>query len=335
MSTIKDVAARAGVSFATVSHVLNGTRPVSERVRLSVQQAVTDLGYFPSAVARSLKMRETHIVGVLVPNVTNPFFAELTLGIEDFAHQAGYSVFLCNCDDNPERETRYLQTLVERRVDGILLASAGGSNSLPHGWTAYGMPAVIVDRSISDVVADRVRIDHEAGARIAVEHLLAHGHKKIACISGPQDLDVSRLRAAGWRQALTSAGVEPEGDWMEVGDFSTASGYAAGQRIIERGQFTAIFASNDLMALGVLRAAAEAGLAVPAAMSVIGFDGIDPGAYSYPALSSVGYSIRKLGERAAAILMQRIETPSLDTRDLVLVPQLMLRESTTAPRSAR
>lgn len=331
MSTIKDVASRAGVSFTTVSHVLNGTRPVSESARLRVQQAVADLGYFPSAVARSLKTSETRIIGVLVPNVTNPFFSELTLGVEDFSHQTGYSVFLCNCDDSPEREARYLQTLVERRVDGILLASAGGVNSLPHGWAAYGMPSVIVDRSMPGVKADLIRIDHQAGARLAVEHLLGLGHKKIACISGPRDLEVSQLRALGWRDALAGAGITPKSSWLEEGDFNTPSGYAAAKKLFARKQFTAVFASNDMMALGVLRAAAENGLSVPGSMSVIGFDGIEPGAYSFPALSSVGYSIRKLGEQAASLLMQRIVTPSRATQDRVVAPQLILRESTAPP----
>lgn len=335
MSTIKDVALRAGVSFTTVSHVLNRTRPVSESARMRVQQAVADLGYFPSAVARSLKTSETHIIGMLVPNVTNPFFAELTLGVEDFSHQTGYSVFLCNCDDNPARESRYLQTLVEHRVDGMLLASAGGVNSLPHGWTAYGMPSVMVDCRIPGVKADLIRIDHQAGARLAVEHLLALGHTKIACISGPRELEVSQLRADGWRQALAGAGVTPKALWMEEGDFSSASGYAAATRIFARRQVSAVFASNDLMALGALRAAAESGLAVPSAMSVMGFDGIDLGAYSFPALSSVGYSIRKLGEHAASLLIRRIEAPSRSTQDLVMAPQLMLRESTAAPSRLR
>jgi LacI family transcriptional regulator len=331
MSTIKDVASRAGVSFTTVSHVLNGTRPVSDSARARVQQAVADLGYFPSAVARSLKTSETHIIGVLVPNVTNPFFAELTLGVEDFSHQAGYSVFLCNCDDSPEREARYLRTLVERRVDGILLASAGGASSLPHGWTTYGMPSVIVDRSISEVKADLIRIDHRAGARLAVQHLLALGHRKIACVSGPRDLEVSQLRALGWRDALLDAGITPKSTWLELGDFNTPSGYAAAKKLFARKQFTAVFASNDMMALGVLRAAAENGMSVPGAMSVIGFDGIEPGAYSFPALSSVGYSIRKLGEQAAGLLMQRIVTPKRATQDRVVAPQLILRESTAPP----
>ncbi|MBC8058605.1 MAG: LacI family DNA-binding transcriptional regulator, partial [Rhizobiales bacterium] len=160
MSTIKHVAARAGVSFTTVSHVLNGTRRVSDSARERVERAVAEMGYAPSAVARALKMSETGIIGVLVPNITNPFFAELTRGIEDCCRRTDYAVFLCNSDDDTERQSRYLQTLLERRVDGLLLAApAGEASALAKRLGPTRVPTVVVDRGIAGLAADLVRVD--------------------------------------------------------------------------------------------------------------------------------------------------------------------------------
>ncbi|XAH24725.1 LacI family DNA-binding transcriptional regulator [Xylophilus sp. GW821-FHT01B05] len=327
MSTLKDVAALAGVSFTTVSHVLRGTRRVNDGTRARVEQAVSELGYLPSAVARSLKTRETHILGVLVPNVTNPFFAELTRGIEDYCRRSAYSVFLCNSDDDPQREASYWQTLMEHRVDGLLVASTGiaSSRTLPF---QRNVPLVMVDRLVPGLQADVVRIDNQAGARLAVEHLLALGHRNIACLSGPSMVEVNRIRQAGWQEALATAGIVPGQDWLAEGDFGGASGYRAAQTLLAQKRFSAIFACNDMMALGALRAAAELGIAVPQALSIIGFDGIDLGAYTSPPLTTVGHSIRDLGERAAALLIERIATPAMQHREIVLRPHLMLREST-------
>jgi len=329
VSTIKHVAARAGVSFTTVSHVLNGTRRVSDSARERVERAIAEMGYAPSAVARALKMSETGIVGVLVPNITNPFFAELTRGIEDCCRRTDYSVFLCNSDDDPVRQSRYLQTLLERRVDGLLLAAAAGeASALAQRLTGARVPTVVVDRHIAGLAADLVRVDHEAGARLAVEHLMQLGHRAIACLSGPSGFAVSRARVAGWRDALARSGIAPEPGWLLEGDFSAAAGHALARQLLARGDLTAIFASNDLLAIGALRAAAELGIAVPAALSVIGFDGIDLGAYSYPALTTVGHPIRAMGESAAQVLIERIAAGPTAAREVVLPAQVLKREST-------
>lgn len=329
MSTIKHVAARAGVSFTTVSHVLNGTRRVSDAARQRVQRAVAEMGYTPSAVARALKMSETCILGVLVPNITNPFFAELTRGIEDCCRRTDYSVFLCNSDDDPQRQSRYLQTLLERRVDGLLLAAAAGeASALAQRLTSMRVPTVVVDRAVPGLAADLVRVDHQGGSRLAVEHLLALGHRAIACLSGPSGFAVSRARAAGWREAMTRAGIEPDPAWLLEGDFSAAAGHELARRLLARGAVTAIFASNDLLAIGALRAAAESGVAVPSALSVVGFDGIDLGAYAYPALTTVGHPIRAMGETAAEVLIARIAHAPAASREVVLPAQLLMREST-------
>ncbi len=323
------MAARAGVSFTTVSHVVNRTRPVSDDARLRVERAIAELGYFPSAVARALKTSQTRILGVIVPNITNPFFAELMRGIEDACERRQYSVFLCNGDDDRERQGRSLETLLERRVDGVLLATpTGPAAALAKRLSLANMKTVIVDRSVPGVEADQVRIDHQAGARLAVDHLLALGHRRIACLAGPSHFAVSGARVAGWRKALARAGVKAADDWLMEGDFRAASGHELTRRLLARGDMTAIFASNDLLGIGALRAAAEQGWAVPKRLSIIGFDGIEMGAFTYPALTTVGYPIRAIGETAATVLIDRIAGRRTEVSEIVVAPELIRREST-------
>ncbi|MDM4764940.1 LacI family DNA-binding transcriptional regulator [Pelomonas sp. SE-A7] len=333
MSTIKDVAALAGVSFTTVSHVLNETRPVSADARRRVLAAVEEIGYLPSAVARSLRKSETKIVGVLIPNVVNPFFAELVCGVEDCCRSAGYSVFLCNSDNDPRRQQQYMRTLLEKRVDGLLLSSAGDAAALARIFKLATVPAVTVDRLVPGANADRVSVHNQEGAYQAVRHLLDLGHRRIGCVSGPGEFEVARERVEGWRRALAERGIEPEADWLIESDFSNTGGYEAARQLL-RGSaaLTAIFASNDMMAIGALRAAAESGLKLPEQMSVVGFDDVELSAFVYPALTTVGVSIKELGREAGKVLIDRIENPGAPLKDVLLTPRLVVRESSSAPR---
>lgn len=334
--TIKDVAARAGVSFTTVSHVLNGTRRVSDTSRQRVERAVSEIGYVPSALARALKTCETHVLGVLVPNITNPFFAELTRGVEDAARGLGYSVFLCNCDDEPGRQLGYVQSLLSRRVDGLLLAnSAAEASTVSEALRQTPVPTVVVDRTVAGLDADLVRLDNTGGARLATEHLLGLGHRRIACLAGPLAFEVSRARVAGWREALQAAGIEPAPGWLVEGPYHPAQGHAATLGLLaNHPDITAVCAGNDLLGIGALRAAAERGVAVPRQLSVIGFDGIELGGFVHPGLTTVGQDIRRIGERAAAVLIERIRRGAArhhgPVRELVVTPELILRESTGA-----
>jgi LacI family transcriptional regulator len=190
------------------------------------------------------------------------------------------------------------------------------------------MKTVVVDRSVPGLEADQVRIDHQAGARLAVDHLLALGHRRIACLAGPSSFAVSRARVAGWRKALLRAGVRPEDGWLLEGDFRAADGHDLTRRLLARGKVTAVFASNDLLGIGALRAAAELGLPVPKSLSIIGFDGIEMGAFTYPALTSVGYPIRAIGETAATVLIDRIAGRRTEVCEVVVVPAIIVREST-------
>ncbi|XHS77714.1 LacI family DNA-binding transcriptional regulator [Burkholderiaceae bacterium UC74_6] len=332
MSTIKDVAALAGVSFTTVSHVLNDTRPVSPEARARVLAAVEEIGYLPSAVARSLRKSETKTVGVLVPNVQNPFFGELVCGVEEACRQAGYSVLICNSDNDPRHQQQYMRTLLEKRVDGLLLSSAGDDEALARIFSLAKLPSVTVDRLVPGVRADRVAVHNEGGARSAVEHLIEIGHRHIACISGPQQFAVSRERVAGWRTAMLAAGLVADDSLVFESDFSSAGGHIAARRLLaQRPEVTAVFSSNDMMAYGVLRAAAEAGRTVPQRFSVVGFDDIEMSRYVLPALTSVGVPVQQLGREAGRALIERIDNPDMALKEVLLNPRLTLRESTAAP----
>ncbi len=330
MATIKDVAARAGISYTTVSHVVNGTRPVSDPVRSKVEAAIAELGYVPSGVARSLRVRATGTLGLLVPNASNPYFAELARGIEDHAERNGYSVILCNSDDDTDKQLRYLRVLLERRIDGLIVATVASDAAFAEALANLRVPLVLVDRSLDGVSADQLRVDHEQGAYLATRHLLELGHRRIACIGGPASTQVAQLRAAGYRRALDEAGIEASA--VVDCPFTSPAGHAAAQALLAGEQRpTAIFAGNDMIALGVLRAAAERQLQVPQQLSVVGFDDIEVSRYLHPALTTVGQCIGALGEQVAARLLERIRTPGLAVAERLIEPILVLRESSAAP----
>nr|WP_288499958.1 LacI family DNA-binding transcriptional regulator [uncultured Pseudomonas sp.] len=330
MATIKDVAARAGISYTTVSHVVNGTRPVSDPVRSKVEAAIAELGYVPSGVARSLRVRATGTLGLLVPNASNPYFAELARGIEDHAERNGYSVILCNSDDDTDKQLRYLRVLLERRIDGLIVATVASDAAFAEALANLRVPLVLVDRSLDGVSADQLRVDHEQGAYLATRHLLELGHRRIACIGGPASTQVAQLRAAGYRRALDEAGIEARA--VVDCPFTSPAGHAAAQALLAGEQRpTAIFAGNDMIALGVLRAAAERQLQVPQQLSVVGFDDIEVSRYLHPALTTVGQCIGALGEQVAARLLERIRTPGLAVAQRLIEPILVLRESSAAP----
>ena len=334
MATIKDVAALAGISYTTVSHVLNKSRPVSEQARLKVEAAIAQLDYVPSAVARSLKARSTATIGLLVPNSVNPYFAELARGIEDYCERKGFCVILCNSDDDPQKQRNYLRVLLEKRVDGLVFASVGGEPGLLQSLAAVRTPMVIVDRGLQGVAADLVCIDHEMGGYLATCHLLELGHRDIACINGPASTSVAQMRLAGYRRALQQFAVEYREERVLQSDFTSIDGYQAAAQLLAHNPPTAIFAANDMIGIGVLRAAAERNVRVPADLSVIGFDDIQLSRYVYPALTTVGQSIRQLGETAAGRLLQRIAGQGGQApMQQVIAPEIVLRES-TGPRSS-
>jgi LacI family transcriptional regulator len=249
---------------------------------------------------------------MLVPDISNPFCAEITLGAEDVARQAGYSVVLGNTGPQGRFQALQLESLLSRRVDGMLLvAGVFDQASVEQVGRKRLMrtPLVMIDRSPGVLKADLLQADQQAAAELAVSHLLSLGHRRIACVSGPMGQPISQQRVKGWRTALQRSGASADDEMLFEGDFSIASGYKQGLRCLRHAEVTAVFAANDMMALGVLHAAAELGRKVPEQLSVVGIDGIAMGQFSQPALTSVGTSLHGVGGSAARMLIERIEHP--------------------------
>lgn len=332
MATIKDVARHAGVSYTTVSHVLNKTRPVSGEARDRVLAAVEALAYVPSGLARSLRSNATGSIGLIIPNNTNPYFSEVARGIEDSCYAAGYSVILCNSDDDPAKQRDYLNVLLTKRCDGLIVATLAQTDG--ELLRKMKVPTVLLDRAPKDMAIDLVAVDNAAGGALAAQHLLTLGRRRIACVAGPQGLDISIDRVAGLRRALQDAGVALPDNWLAYADFTSAGGYEAARALLASTSgspaLDAIFCCNDLMAIGALRAAAELGIAVPQQLSVVGFDDIDLAQFVHPPLTSVAQNTRKLGQLTAQCLLDRIADPGRPVQRQTITPQLHVRGSTVA-----
>jgi LacI family transcriptional regulator len=326
---MRDVAETAEVSITTVSHVINNTRPVSEALRLRVQTAMVELGYQPNKLARSLRKGKTNTIGVIVPDNINPFFAEVARGIEDTSFQHGYSVILCNSDRDLHKERLYTSVLVEKQVDGILFVAAGMSADNIQPLLKRKMPLVVVDRQIPGMAVDSVVADHRHGGWLATRHLIELGHRRIGCIVGPEEVTSSAERVAGYRKALEDHGLPLDESLIIQGDFQYESGYQAGERLLNLDRPpTAIFACNDLMAVGAMSRALETGLRVPADLSVIGFDDIRLAVYANPPITTIKQPKYEMGVIAAELLISRMHDLDRAPGQQVLETSLVVRQST-------
>ena len=329
---MRDVAQRAGVSISTVSHVVNNSRPVSEAYRQRVLEAMAELGYRPNALARSLRRQETNTLGMIVPDSANPFFAEIARAIEDTSFAKDYSVILCNSEGDLDKQRAYTDVLIEHRVAGILFVAAGVSTELVNDLHQRRVPLVLVDREVPGVVVDCVLTNHAQGGRLAVEHLVTLGHRRIACVSGSSELSPSADRLTGYRLELERHGLPLDPDLVKKGDFQFESGYQAAQALLDLAEPpTAIFACNDLMAVGCMRAAVERGLKVPQDLSIVGFDDIRLASFTNPPLTTVAQPKYEIGSWATKLLLQRIQDLDAPPQVKRLENQLRVRSSTTLP----
>ena len=329
-ASIKDVAAEAGVSATTVSHVLSGNRPVNEETASRVRAVVSRLGYVPASLARSLQAGSTSVIGLLIPDISNAFFASMAKGVEDAAHELGYGVILCNTDFDEAREDHYLGLIRSRFIDGMVYV-AGSRPSKQRMESLMGQfPIALADEEIEGFEALFASADHRSGGRLIGEHLRALGHRRALLLSGPLDLKSSADRAAGFTQAFDGEVVEMAGDFMENSGFDLLRASLAGGRA----SYTAVFAANDLMAFGAIAALREAGLEVPGDVSVAGFDDIRVAALAHPSLTTVRQPAYDVGRTVAAQLLQYVSRGEVPPASRHILPvELKVRASTSAPAS--
>jgi LacI family transcriptional regulator, galactose operon repressor len=332
MATIREVAESAGVSYATVSHVINNTRVVSQQTRERVLAAMAALNYRPNALARSLRQGKTNTIGLVLPDSANPFFAEISRGIEYEAFKQGYSVFLCNTELDTQRELFYVDVLSKKQVDGIIFVAAGDQADSLDFLVRQNMPVVMIDRDLPNVQVDVVLTDHERGGFLATSHLIELGHKRIACIAGPSSITPSAERITGYRRALEQANLPYDENLIIRGDYHAQSGMEITHSILKMNpRPTAIFALNDLMALGALRAAAEAGFSIPRDLAVVGYDDLELAQFTNPPLTTIAQPKKEIGAQAVTLLVDRIARKSRSPSRLVLPPELVVRRSTKEP----
>jgi len=333
ITTIRDVAEHAGVSITTVSHILNDTRHVSDELRGRVEKAMLELDYTPNALARGLRQKQTRTLGIIVPDSANPYFAEVARGVEDACFAQGYSVILCNSDSDPEKESMYINVLAEKQVDGICLVAASTETIEKHldAVPELQIPMVLIDREYPKTIVDTVVVENTDGAVKAIEHLLSSGHHRIGCITGLPDLMNSQKRSDGYRQAIQEAGLIVDESLVIEGDFRYEGGYDATKQLLAlENPPTAVFACNDLMAIGAISAVVSEGLSVPEDISIVGFDDIHLAVFANPSLTTVVQPKHEMGVKAADILLKRLKDSKMSPDRYQLKTHLLVRDSTTA-----
>lgn len=329
MANIYDVAGRAKVSVATVSAVVNDSAYVSPALKARVLRAIRDLGYRPNLLARSLATRQSHMLGMIVPDIANPFWPEVVRGAEDRAHAAGYTLLLASSDDDSRKEERYLNLFLAKHVDGILIAKAPGSlpGELVEQLRRRELPLVQLLRRMPDCpFFDAVLLDDRDAAYEAVSHLLRLGYRRIAIIAGPAKVDPAQRRLAGYRQALKDFKVRVDPGLHFEGDFRVKSGYTAGLELLKR-QPEAVFASNYLMAVGLVKAVRQYQLRCPQDIAVVTCDDhpwVEP--FS-PRLTTINFPKYEVGFEAARVLIDRLQEPTRAVETLEVHSTLEIRES--------
>jgi LacI family transcriptional regulator len=323
LSKISDVAKRAGVSPVTVSRVVNSARNVSPATREKVQQAIEELGYIPNVAAR------TRALALVVPDITNPFWTTVARGVEDAAQSHSYSVLLCNTDESPTKQQRYLDVVASQRVDGVIIAPCDSDVHHLDSLRTRDVPAVVIDRRIEGWDVDSVYGDSISGARALVGHLIELGHRQIAMISGPQKASTAEDRVAGYCMALREADLPLDPRLIKRGEFRAISGEHLAYQVLDEGLApTAIFAANNAIAIGVIDALEKRGLAIPQDVALVCFDDFHNASRFFPFLTVVVQPAYEMGMNAAQLLFSRLEAESpLPPRHVVLPTRLLIRHS--------
>jgi LacI family transcriptional regulator len=329
-TTMKRIAVELGVSITTVSKVLNNHDDISEATRTRVLAKVEELGYQRNAVARSLSLRRTHTLGIVIPDLMHSFFVEIIAGIEPVASARGFGLLLCSSGEDPHKERSELELLRGRQVDGIVLASAhaSGNTDILQQLTRLGTSLVMIDRDDHpSVTCHRVLTDDERVGQLATTHLLDLGRRVIAHIGGPTIVH-ARRRENGWRDALRSRGIKPSDDWIVRAGFMESDGYRSMKRLLSvRPRIDAVFAANDPSAIGAMKAVWEARLRVPQDIAVVGVGDIALGDLLKVPLTTVGWSRADQGRHAAELLLDGLDRDTEEASRVIIPPRLIVRES--------
>ncbi|MCG6466695.1 substrate-binding domain-containing protein [Vibrio parahaemolyticus] len=330
MATMKDIAKLAGVSTSTVSHVINKTRFVSEEISERVNNAAKELNYYaPSALARSLKVNRTKTIGMLVTTSTNPFFGEVVKGVERSCYHKGYSLILCNTEGDNERMRQSINTLLQKRVDGLILMCSSLEGERIDVFERYpDIPVVVMDWGPMLFTSDKIQDNSLRGGYLAAKYLIDCGHTEIGCITGPLIKHQAQMRYEGYKRAMNEAGLEFNANWIIESDFECEGGYQAFKKMAERGKLpSSIFVSNDMMAMGVINAANELGIKVPDDLSIIGYDDIHIAKFLSPSLTTIHQPKYRLGQAAVETLVRRLDDKSNEAQVVQLEPTLVVRNS--------
>ena len=329
-ATIRDVAERAGVSTATVSRALSGSRPVSDDVAASIRQAAADLGYSGNIIASSLRRNRTDTVGMVVPSIANPFFTSLVVNVEHVLSQRGLQLFLCDSRSDPEVEAQRLRSLVSRQVDGIIISPCHGERSAEAvRASARAIPVVQLDRFALDTHTDWVGVDDDAAQGLIMDHLAAQGVRSAAFISSELTNSSTELRRAGFFRHAERVGIRTRDEWTLLGDYSIDWGREASRSILAAStRPDAVVGADDLIALGVLQSCQALGLSVPGDVMVTGFDDIPFSALSNPPLTTIRQPQERIAEEATRLLDQAMNSDHTGTAHIALQPELVVRQST-------
>ena len=337
MSNMNDIARMANVSLGTVSNVLNGSLTVREPLRKRVLEAVHALGYQPSQLARALRRDKTDVIGMIIPDITNPFFPAVVRGAEDVAFAAGYRLVLCNTDNDHAKELAHLNALRTYVPTGLIVIPSTFSDltAQAESYRKAGTAVVCIDRLPSQWNGDSVTVANEEGAYRATRLLIQLKHRQIAMITGPMHLTNAQQRVAGFQRAMKEAGYPVPPEYVQEATFDKQGGFSKATILLQMlPRPTAFFAANDLIALGVLVGVREAGLKCPEDVSVVGFDDLDFAETTSPSLTSVHQPGYQLGANAARILLERAAGDSKSPQHMILDTELRIRESTASKKSA-
>lgn len=326
--TIKDIAKEAEVSVTTVSRVLNNKPDVGDDTRAKILKIIDEMNYNPNSVARGLVMQKTHTIGLIIPDISNPFFPQVARAIEDKAQKLGYSVIFFNTDNHLEREKKAVELFKSKQVDGLIVSLSLGNEEILKELKASNYPVVQIDRSVFNDIYPLVSIDNKNSSYQMIEYMLKKGHKRIAHISGDLNTTTARERLAGYKKALQDYEIEINDDYIIEGDYTQHSGFEAMQKLIElKERPTAVFAANDLSAAGVYKALFAAGLKIPDDVAVAGHDDINLASLLRPELTTMKQPKYSMGERAVTVLMKMINDQEKEIEDQILKTNLIIRES--------